>query len=64
MQELKEAGLSAKYAKSVGIAVDHRRTNLSVRLSINCSVEAWFSEEVDGRRIDHSIGWHATGLEV
>lgn len=33
MQELKEAGLSAKYAKSVGIAVDHRRTNLSVRFS-------------------------------
>lgn len=26
-----EAGISKKYARSVGIAVDHRRTNLSVR---------------------------------
>lgn len=31
MQELKEAGVTPTYAKSVGIAVDHRRTNLSVR---------------------------------
>lgn len=30
LQELKEAGISKKYARSVGIAVDHRRTNLSV----------------------------------
>jgi large subunit ribosomal protein L13e len=36
MQELKEAGISPKYAKSVGIAVDHRRTNLSVRSLAFC----------------------------
>lgn len=35
MQELKEAGISPTYAKSVGIAVDHRRTNLSVRVWLN-----------------------------
>ena len=47
MQELKEAGLSAKYAKSVGIAVDHRRTNLSVRFFLmNYSFEAWFYRSV------------------
>ncbi|KAL0219265.1 hypothetical protein P9112_004918 [Eukaryota sp. TZLM1-RC] len=27
MQELAEAGLSAKYARTIGIAVDHRRVN-------------------------------------
>ena len=30
LAELKEAGISAKYARTVGIAVDHRRTNYSV----------------------------------
>ena len=30
LEELKEAGISAKYAKTVGIAVDHRRKNKSV----------------------------------
>ena len=30
LNELKEAGISAKYAATVGIAVDHRRTNKSV----------------------------------
>lgn len=29
LEELKAAGLSAKYARTVGIAVDHRRTNKS-----------------------------------
>ena len=29
LEELKAAGLSAKYAQTVGIAVDHRRTNKS-----------------------------------
>ncbi|EKU22873.1 large subunit ribosomal protein L13e [Nannochloropsis gaditana CCMP526] len=38
MQELKEAGLTKKYAKSVGIAVDHRRTNLSVE-SLQANVQ-------------------------
>jgi len=30
IEELKEAGISKKYAKTIGICVDHRRTNLSV----------------------------------
>jgi large subunit ribosomal protein L13e len=30
LAELKEAGLTAKYARTVGIAVDHRRVNRSV----------------------------------
>lgn len=32
-----EAGIPKKWAKSVGIAVDHRRTNKSVSLSLLCS---------------------------
>ncbi|GAB5036014.1 60s ribosomal protein l13 [Nannochloropsis oceanica] len=38
MQELKEAGITKSYAKSVGIAVDHRRTNLSVE-SLQANVQ-------------------------
>merc|ERR1719240_999600 len=30
LEELKQAGLSRKFAQSIGIAVDHRRTNLCV----------------------------------
>lgn len=30
MEELKGAGIGKKYAKTVGISVDHRRTNKSV----------------------------------
>lgn len=37
-QELKEAGITKGYAKSVGIAVDHRRTNLSVE-SLQANVQ-------------------------
>jgi ribosomal protein L13E len=38
LQELKEAGITKTYAKSVGIAVDHRRTNLSVE-SLQANVQ-------------------------
>lgn len=36
MEELKEAGISKKVALTIGIAVDHRRTNKSVR-NASCS---------------------------
>ena len=36
MEELKDAGISRHYAKTVGISVDHRRTNKSVEtLKVN-----------------------------
>lgn len=37
IEELKAAGLTARYARTVGIAVDHRRTNKS-RDSLNANV--------------------------
>ncbi|CAN0428286.1 unnamed protein product, partial [Scytosiphon promiscuus] len=36
--ELKEAGISKKVALTIGIAVDHRRTNKSVRESFATNV--------------------------
>ena len=38
MEELKEAGINAKLAQTIGIAVDHRRTNKSVE-SLNLNVQ-------------------------
>jgi large subunit ribosomal protein L13e len=38
IEELKEAGISKKYAKTIGICVDHRRTNLSVE-SLQANVQ-------------------------
>jgi len=38
IEELKEAGFSKKYARTVGIAVDHRRTNKSVE-SLQANVQ-------------------------
>jgi len=37
IEELKAAGLTARYARTVGIAVDHRRTNKSAE-SLNANV--------------------------
>lgn len=37
LEELKAAGLTARYARTVGIAVDHRRTNRSTE-SLNANV--------------------------
>merc|ERR1719491_921308 len=37
LEELKAAGLTAKYAKTIGIAVDHRRTNKSAE-SVSANV--------------------------
>mmetsp|Transcript_40691 Transcript_40691/g.53380 ORF Transcript_40691/g.53380 Transcript_40691/m.53380 type:complete len:205 (+) Transcript_40691:34-648(+) len=38
LEELKEAGINAKLAQTIGIAVDHRRTNKSVE-SLNLNVQ-------------------------
>merc|ERR1719223_1810777 len=38
LEELKEAGINGKQARSIGIAVDHRRTNLSVE-SLRANVQ-------------------------
>jgi hypothetical protein len=40
-----EAGISKKFARSVGIAVDYRRTNLSVRHA-RASPASWLSNTV------------------
>ena len=38
LEELKEAGINAKLAQTIGIAVDHRRTNKSVE-SLDLNVQ-------------------------
>jgi len=38
IEELKEAGISKRYARTIGICVDHRRTNLSVE-SLQANVQ-------------------------
>ena len=59
--ELKEAGLNSKFAKTIGISVDHRRTNRSQEgLSENVKrIKAYLSKMV---LFPRHAGKHAKGV--